>query len=150
MGQMTLILLNGKRTMKNFNKYLAEKATDAGYPVDGSDFTNDLAKPETITRINAFLGSMGKMEYLVPEHALNKMQEKLGRLGISFEMPSLSEDGGEMSVPLTQFGGRTGKDENGDDINDDGISHKVEGGLSLKIMHEKTAAGTHFLMAKIV
>jgi len=136
--------------MKNFNKFIAEKATDAGYPVDGSDFTNDLAKPETITRINAFLGSMGKMEYLVPEHALNKMQEKLGRLGISFEMPSLSEDGGEMSVPLTQFGGRTGKDENGDDINDDGISHKVEGGLSLKIMHEKTASGTHFLMAKIV
>ena len=136
--------------MKNFNKYIAEKATDAGYPVDGSDFSNDLAKPETIARINAFLGSMGRMEYLVPEHALNKMQEKLGRLGISFEMPSLSEDGGEMSVPLTQFGGRAGKDENGDDINDDGISHKVEGGLSLKIMHEKTAAGTHFLMAKIV
>ena len=136
--------------MKNFSKYIAEKATDAGYPVDGSDFSNDLAKPETISRINAFLGAMGNMEYLVPEHALNKMQEKLGRLGISFEMPSLSEDGGEMSVPLTQFGGRTGKDENGDDINDDGISHKVEGGLSLKIMHEKTAAGTHFLMAKIV
>ena len=139
-----------KRLMKNFSKYITEKATDAGYPVDGSDFTNDLAKPETITRINAFLGSMGKMEYLVPEHALNKMQEKLGRLGISFDMPDLNEDGGEMSVPLTQFGGRTGKDENGDDINDDGISHKVEGGLSLKIMHEKTAAGTHFLMAKIV
>ena len=136
--------------MKNFSKYITEKATDAGYPVDGSDFTNDLAKPETIARINAFLGSMGKMEYLVPEHALNKMQEKLGRLGISFDMPDLNEDGGEMSVPLTQFGGRTGKDENGDDINDDGISHKVEGGLSLKIMHEKTAAGTHFLMAKIV
>ena len=136
--------------MKNFSKYITEKATDAGYPVDGSDFTNDLAKPETVERINAFLGSMGKMEYLVPEHALNKMQEKLGRLGISFDMPDLNEDGGEMSVPLTQFGGRTGKDENGDDINDDGISHKVEGGLSLKIMHEKTAAGTHFLMAKIV
>ncbi|MFZ9006733.1 MAG: hypothetical protein ACO293_08150 [Nitrosopumilaceae archaeon] len=136
--------------MKNFSKYITEKATDAGYPVDGSDFTNDLAKPETITRINAFLGSMGKMEYLVPEHALNKMQEKLGRLGISFEMPSLSEDGGEMSVPLTQFGGIYGEDDAGEMVNGDGISHRVEGGLSLKIMHEKTAAGTHFLVAKIV
>lgn len=139
-----------KKQMKNFSKYIAEKATDAGYPVDGSDFTNDLAKPETVSRINAFLGSMGKMEYLVPEHALNKMQEKLARLGISFDMPDLSEDGGEMSVPLTQFGGRYGEDDSGSMINDDGISHKVEGGLSLKIMHEKTAAGTHFLMAKIV
>ena len=136
--------------MKNFSKYIAEKATDAGYPVDGSDFSNDLAKPETISRINAFLGAMGNMEYLVPEHALNKMQEKLGRLGISFEMPSLSEDGGEMSIPLTQFGGIYGEDDAGEMVNGDGISHRVEGGLSLKIMHEKTAAGTHFLVAKIV
>ena len=134
--------------MKTFNKYIAEKATDAGYPVDGSDFSNDLANPATIERINAFLGSMGNMEYLVPEHALNKMQEKLGRLSISFDMPSLSE-GGTISVPLTQFGGRSGKDENGD-VNDDGISHRVEGGLSLEIMHEKTAKGTHFIRAKIV
>jgi len=136
--------------MKNFNKFIAEKATDAGYPVDGSDFANDLANPKTIERINAFLGSMGNMEYLVPEHALNKMQEKLGRLSISFDMPDLNEDGGEMSVPLTQFGGRYGKDDAGDMVNDDGISHRVEGGLSLKIMHEKTAAGTHFIRAKIV
>jgi len=136
--------------MKNFNKYITEKAADAGYPVDGSDFSNDLAKPETVARINAFLGSMGRMEYLVPEHALNKMQEKLGRLGISFDMPDLSEEGGEMSVPLTQFGGRFGEDDSGADVNDDGISHRVEGGLSLKIMHEKTAAGTHFIIAKIV
>jgi hypothetical protein len=136
--------------MKNFNKFIAEKATDAGYPVDGSDFANDLANPKTIERINAFLGSMGNMEYLVPEHALNKMQEKLGRLSISFDMPDLNEDGGEMSVPLTQFGGRYGEDDAGDMVNDDGISHRVEGGLSLKIMHEKTAAGTHFIRAKIV
>ena len=139
-----------KKQMKNFSKYIAEKATDAGYPVDGSDFSNDLAKPETISRINAFLGAMGNVEYLVPEHALNKMQEKLGRLSISFDMPDLSEEGGTSSVPLTQFGGRTGKDENGDDINDDGISHKVEGGLSLEIMHEKTGKGTHFIRARIV
>ena len=128
---------------------MTSKKLKGGYPVDGSDFSNDLANPKTIERINAFLGAMGNMEYLVPEHALNKMQEKLGRLSISFDMPTLAEDGGEVSVPLAQFGGRFGKDENGD-VNDDGISHKVEGGLSLKIMHEKTAAGTHFIRAKIV
>ena len=136
--------------MKNFNQYLTEKATDPGYPVDGSDFTNDLAKPETVARINAFLGSMGKMEYLVPEHAMNKIRERLGRLAISFGDVDLSEDGGKMSFPLTQFGGRMGKDEEGNDINDDGISHRVEGGLSIEIMHEKTGAGTHFIRAKIV
>ena len=136
--------------MKTFKKHLTEKAVDGGYPVDGSDFTNDLAKPETVARINAFLGSMGKMEYLVPEHAMNKMQEKLARLGIQFDMPTLGEDGGKLSVPVTVFGGRSGEDDNGEKIDDDGISHKVEGGISLEIMHEKTAAGTHFISAKLV
>ena len=38
----------------------------------------------------------------------------------------------------------------GDDINDDGISHKVEGGLSLEIEHAVTSGGTHFIKTKIV
>ena len=136
--------------MKNFKKYISEKATDAGYPVDGADFSNDLTKEETIRRINAFLGAMGDMEHLVPEHAINKLREKLGRLSLSFGDFDSAEEGGEYALPLTQFGGRFGKDEHGDDINDEGISHKVEGGLSLEIMHQPTEAGTHFLRAKIV
>ena len=117
---------------------------------DGADFTNDVSNPKMVERINGFLGAMSKMEHLVPEHGLTKMQEKLGRLSLSFDMPDLSEDGGKYSMPLTQFGGRTGEDESGAMVNDDGISHKVEGGLSLEIMHEKTANGTHFIIAKIV
>ena len=35
-------------------------------------------------------------------------------------------------------------------IDDDGISHKVEGGLSIEITHEASGAGTHFVRAKIV
>ena len=135
--------------MKNFKDMIVEKATDAGYPVDGADFSNDLANPKTIERINSFLGAMGQIEYLIPEHAMNKIRERLGRLSLSFGEIDLSEDGGVISVPLTQFGGRTGKDENGD-INDDGISHKVEGGLSLEITHEPSGNGTHFLRTKIV
>ena len=136
--------------MKNFNQYLSEKATDPGYPVDGSDFTNDLAKPETVERINSFLGAMGQIEYLVPEHAMNKIRERLGRLSISFGDVDLSEDGGKISMPLTQFGGRFGEDDDHEKLDDDGISHKVEGGLSIEIMHEKSGAGTHFIRAKIV
>mgnify|MGYP001165394691 FL=1 len=136
--------------MKTFKNHLNEKATDAGYPVDTDSFSNDLAKPENIERINSFLGAMGKLEYLVPEHAINKIKERLGRLSISFGDVDLNEAGGKVSLPLTQFGGRSGMDDNGDKIEDDGISHKVEGGLSIEIMHEKTGAGTHFVRAKIV
>tara|TARA_Y100000022_G_C13224117_1_gene363948 strand:- start:758 stop:1168 length:411 start_codon:yes stop_codon:yes gene_type:complete len=136
--------------MKTFKKHLTEKAVDGGYPVDGSDFTNDLAKPETVERINSFLGAMGQIEYLVPEHAMNKIRERLGRLSISFGDVDLSEDGGKISMPLTHFGGRFGEDDDHEKLDDDGISHKVEGGLSIEIMHEKSGAGTHFIRAKIV
>jgi|TARA_R100000951_G_scaffold18272_1_gene14630 hypothetical protein len=131
--------------MKNFKNHIAEDTA-----VDGADFSNEMANPKTVERINAFLGAMGQIEHLVPEHALGKLRERLSRLGLTFGEVAMNEDGGKMSMPLTQFGGRTGKDENGDDINDDGISHKVEGGLSLEITHETTGNGTHFIKTKIV
>lgn len=136
--------------MKNFKQHLVEKATDRGYAVDDEDFANDMANPKTVERINAFLGAMGQIEHLIPEHALNKVRERLGRIGLSFGEVSMNEDGGKMSMPLTHLGGRFGKDENGDDISDDNISHKVEGGLSLEITHETSGNGTHFIRTKIV
>ena len=138
------------KQMKNFNKFITEKATDAGYPVDTDSFGNDLSNPNDVMRINSFLGAMGQIEYLVPEHAMNKIRERLGRLSISFGDVDLSEDGGKISMPLTQFGGRFGEDDDHEKLDDDGISHKVEGGLSIEIMHEKSGAGTHFIRAKIV
>lgn len=136
--------------MKTFKKHLSEKAVDGGYPVDTDSFSNDLADPKNIERINSFLGAMGKLEYMVPEHAVNKIKERLGRLAISFGDVDLSEAGGKISLPLTQFGGRTGIDDNAEKIDDDGVSHKVEGGLSIEITHEASGAGTHFVRAKIV
>ena len=85
--------------MKTFKNHLNEKATDAGYPVDTDSFSNDLAKPENIERINSFLGAMGKLEYMVPEHAINKIKERLGRLAISFGDVDLSEAGGKALCP---------------------------------------------------
>ena len=46
---------------------------------------------------------------------------------------------GSFSVPLTMFGGRFGKD--GDTpfdefLDDDGISHMIEGGLTMNISYE--------------
>jgi hypothetical protein len=136
--------------MKTFKNHLNEKAVDGGYPVDTDSFSNDLANPKNIERINSFLGAMGKLEYMVPEHAVNKIKERLGRLSISFGDVDLTEAGGKISLPITQFGGRTGMDDNAEKIDDDGVSHKVEGGLSIEITHEASGAGTHFIRAKIV
>jgi hypothetical protein len=136
--------------MKNFSKF-NESYQDhqmAAHLKSGDDGVNDIANPKTIDRINSFLGAMGQMEYLMPEHALNIVRDRLEKLGLTFGDVTLSE-AGKQSMPMTQYGGRFGKDGNGDDINDDGISHKVEGGLSLEIEHVITN-GSHFVKTKIV
>ena len=59
------------------------------------------------------------------------------------KVPDMKEQSGEFDLPLTLFGGRFGKTGNEvppDEItNDDGISHMVEGGLSLKLRYEMIA-----------
>ena len=135
--------------MKKFKDYITERSLDTQNAIDDASFNNDLSNPDTIVKINSYLAQLGKMEHLVPENALNKLKEKLGRLSISFEDVELTGKSDTYDLPLTHFGGRFGKDEEGD-INDDGISHKVEGGLKLQLKHEVTSGNTHFLMSKIV
>ena len=93
------------------------------------------------------------MEYMLPEHALNKLKEKLGRLGFSFgAIPEMTEKSGSFDLPLTRFGGRFGKDTDtptDEVINDDGISHIVEGGLALKIQYEMLGNSSCRIFAEI-
>jgi len=51
---------------------------------------------------------------------------------------------------VTQFGGRFGKDIDGSDINDDGISHRKEGGLKMQVKYETLQNGTSKVYAKLV
>ena len=93
-----------------------------------------------LRKLNAYIGTIGNMEYLLPEHALNRLRTSLMKVGLSFgEIPSMEGSSGSFDLPLTRFGGRFGKDENtpyDEFINDDGISHIIEGGLALKIQYE--------------
>ena len=89
--------------MKRFNQYISEgsKTTEGQVSAD-SDFSygmGNLANPEVIERINAFLGVMGSMEHLVAEHAISKLRERLSRLHISFGDVDLSEGRGKISLP---------------------------------------------------
>ena len=55
-------------------------------------------------------------------------------------------------MPLTLFGGRFGKDidtPHNEFLEDDGVSHKVEGGLSLNISYEMTETNQCRLRARI-
>ena len=65
----------------------------------------------------------------------------------------MTEKSGSFDLPLTKFGGRFGKDLDtpaDEFLNDDGISHMVEGGLALKIQYEMLGNSSCRIFAEIV
>ena len=106
--------------------------------------------PEVLKRVNAFVGSIAEREYIKPQFAIDELKEKLTRIGLSCGDCVLEGDSGKTTVELKQFGGRFGKDTDGSDINDDGISHKKEGGLKMEVSYETLKNGTSKVYAKLV
>jgi hypothetical protein len=144
--------------MKNFKEYLAETgamgiANQTYVSVDGSD-TYDITNPEVLARVNAFVGSIADREYLIPENAVGQLRNFLLRIGLQFPKVELPEGSGKVTVPLSQWGGRFGKDGEVDFdefVNDDGISNRKEGGLNLQIESEPVGrTGSFKVYAKIV
>jgi hypothetical protein len=135
--------------MKTFKGFMRE---GSGFPVSsaaepssnlsGSVEVNpaSLGDPAVVKRLNAIVGQIGNMEYLLPEHALNRLRGSLNKIGLSFGViPTMEGKSGSFDLPLKLYGGRFGKDGNtpfDEFLDDDGISHMVEGGLSLKINYE--------------
>ena len=129
--------------MKTFKKFIKEASGFPTGPVGenpknlagevtdtlGSDVFNE----KNLKRINAIIGSIANMEYLIPEHAVERLRGSLDKIHLTFpQVPEMNEQSGEFDLPLTLFGGRFGKTgtEAPDEItNDDGISHMVEGGF---------------------
>jgi hypothetical protein len=73
------------------------------------------------------------------------------RVGVQFPKVDLPE-GGAISLPLSQWGGRFGKDLDtpfDEFVNDDGITDRLPGGLSLEIKTEAVANGSWKVYAKI-
>ena len=104
-------------------------------------------------RLNAVVGAIANMEYLMPENALQRLKSSLNKIGLSFgAYPEIVDESGSMELPLTLFGGRFGKDENtpaDEFLNDDGISNMVEGGLTLKVRYETINNNSCKVFAKV-
>ena len=143
--------------MRSFSKFIAEgrgpHTTDQSRATDNGVNTSDVQNPRALRALNAYVGAIANMEYILPEHALNKLRNSLSRVGFSFgAIPEMTEESGSFSLPLTRFGGRFGKDTDtphDEVINDDGISHMVEGGLALKIQYEMMKNNSCRIFAKI-
>jgi hypothetical protein len=114
---------------------------------------HNIENPEVLKQVNAFVGAIADREYINPTHAINELKEKLSRLGLSFGNVVLEGDKGSVTVDLKQFGGRFGKDVDTkpeDVINDDGISHRKQGGLKLEFNFEKLSNNTSKVYAKLI
>ena len=143
--------------MKNFKQYLAETGAvgithQTAPDVDGYD-TFNITNPSVLKRVNAFVGSIADREYLVPEGAVGQLRNFLMRIGLQFPKVEMPEGTGSVTVPLSQWGGRFDKDLSTDFdefVNDDGITNRIEGGLSLKIESEPVKNGSYKVYAKIV
>ena len=80
--------------MKSFNNFIKENigTSDQNMAVDMNINPSAISKPQVIRRLNAYVGAIANMEYMLPEHALNRLKEKLGRLGFSFgQIPEMTE-----------------------------------------------------------
>ena len=142
--------------MKSFKNFLSESGvgtSDQNMAADMGINPSEIQNPKVLKTLNAYIGAIANMEYMLPEHALNRLRNALDRVGCSFgEIPDMSESSGSFDLPLTRFGGRFGKDTDtpyDEVINDDGISHMVEGGLALKIQYEMVGNSSCRIFAKI-
>ncbi len=127
--------------------------SDQSIATDNGLNASEVQNPRVLRALNAYVGAIANMEYILPEHALTKLRNALDRVGYSFgAIPEMTEESGSFSLPLTRFGGRFGKDTDtphDEVINDDGISHMVEGGLALKIQYEMMKNNSCRIFAKI-
>ncbi len=143
--------------MKTFKQHVKEGMSPLGVgvttsnsPEDGSIGVHNIHTPEVLERVNAFVGSIADREFIKPQQAIDELKEKLQRIGLTCGDCTLEGPNGKTTVEVKQFGGRFGKDTDGSDINDDGISHKKEGGLKMEVSYETLKNGTSKVYAKLV
>lgn len=123
---------------------------------DGSVGLHDLSEPEMLERINAFvqpfLSNVPSAGMLDPRQKLIQLRVELNKIGLDFKYDGKKYPTSEhMEFKLTQFGGRTGVDEKGTKLDDDGLTHKLGHGLKLVIdMSHPEDVGQHTLQGKIV
>ncbi len=117
---------------------------------DGNIGAHNIHDPKVLERVNAFVGSVADLEYIKPQQAVDSLREKLNRIGLTVSPVSMEGANGKVSAKVSQFGGRFGKDTDGSDLNDDGISHKKDGGLNLEVSYETLKNGSSKVYAKLV
>ena len=87
-----IVVASKLKTFKEFNEI---KVTNN--IIDDDGHLKDLSDDSVIEKLNAFVGSIGMKEYLVPEKAVDELRQKLMRVGIHFGDVQFTGESGESS-----------------------------------------------------
>ena len=141
--------------MKNFKSFIKESGINTSHQDMAMDKNVNMgvfSDPSVVKKLNAWVGTIAG-NYVLPEDAVHNLRSSLSKIGLSFgEVPMMEGDSGSLDLPLTSFGGRFGKGLTTphDEFEvDDGISHQVEGGLTLVIGYEMQEDNSCRLSARI-
>ena len=140
--------------MKTFKQHLKEDhgvgTPEVNSVEDGSMGAHNIDDTKILEKVNGFVSSIANQEYLNPKAAVEQLANKLKTIGLGVSIPSMEGKSGSVTAEVNQFGGRFGKDIDGSDINDDGISHRKEGGLKLNVKYETLLNGSSKVYAELV
>ena len=143
--------------MKTFREHLKEDKSASAVNVqtsnaveDGSLGTANLKDQRVLDRVNAFVGSVGNMEYIKPQFAVDKLRENLMRIGLDISPMKLEGASGTVTGEVKQFGGTYGKttETKPEDVvvdNGPGIDS-----LKLEVKYETLSNGSSKVYAKLV
>ncbi len=139
--------------MKNFKTFIKEVHTShQDLALDKNTNMAGYGDPAVKRKLNAWVGTIAG-SYVLPEEAIAQLRHSLSKVGLTFGQADIMEgEDGSMSLPLTSFGGRFGKGVNTpyDEFEtDDGISHQIEGGLTLVIEYTMKEDNSYHLHARI-
>ena len=137
------------KSFKQHNEAYTDRFTHQSVEDDNLGLFN-VQDEASMQKLNAYVGALADKEYLQPGAAVEQLAMRLGTVGLNFTLPKIDGDKGNTTVEVNQFGGRFGKDTDGSDINDDGVSHKKEGGLKLEFNWEKQTNNTYKVFANLV
>ncbi len=148
-----------EKRMKKFKTFISEDGPSYSFQgaLTGTGETLDnqsaFANPSVLKKLNALIGSVANNNHMLPENAIQRIRLHLSKVGLTFDaVPDIMEESGSFELPLKLFGGRFGKDENtphDEFLEDDGLEHHIEGGLTLHIGYEMQENNSCRLTASI-
>lgn len=155
---MTLQYHKGKemKTFKTFKSNLLESyisylINESEEVIDNNVNLFDYTSPQNLKLINSYVGAIGLREYLVPEEAIQRLREKLQKIGLHFDKTPLVEgESGNLMIGLYRNPTETVTSGGySDAVGTTTIDNMESANMFLNVNYQRTNASSYILDCKI-